>query len=222
MKKTSLLFVLLFFFASFSQAQLLSERTNGKVIIGGDFFTDFSTGAAYENFNLRGINQGISVYTMFNFKFDNTPHFASIGLGYTGHNFYLKDTYLPRPYDDVTAFVQTPGECKRSKINTNYVDIPIEVSFKIKNQFKISAGFKFGILTSGKSKFIGNLPDEAKTYRLKACKINNLEKYVYSVTFRFAYKCVHLFAAYQFSDTFKNGSGPEIRPLSIGIGVRPF
>ena len=48
MKKTSLLFVLLFFFASLSQAQLLSERTDGKVIIGGDFFTDFSTGAAYE------------------------------------------------------------------------------------------------------------------------------------------------------------------------------
>ena len=222
MKKTSLLFILLFFITSFSQAQLLSERTNGKVIIGADLFTDFNTGAAYENFDMRGINQGVSVYTMFNFKFDNTPHFASIGVGYTGHNFYMKDAYLSRPYYDVTEFAQVPHEYKRSKINTNYVDIPMEFSFVIKDQFKISAGFKFGILTTGKSKYVGELYNDAKTYRVKYCRINNLEKYVYSVTFRFAYRSFHFFAAYQFSDTFKNGTGPEIKPISIGIGVRPF
>lgn len=222
MKKTSLLFVLLFFIASMSQAQTLSERTENKVIIGADLFTDFATGAAYENFNLRGLNQGVSVYTMFNFFSEKSPVFASIGVGYTGHNFYLKDSYLRKPYHDVTEFVDVPYENKLSKINTNYVDIPIEVSVKIKNQFKVSAGFKFGILTGGKSKFVGELYDDAKTYRLKANRINNLEKYVYSVTLRVAYKSVHIYAAYQFSDTFKNGIGPEIKPLSIGIGVRPF
>ena len=53
MKKTSLLLVLLFFFASFSQAQSISERTDGLVIIGADLFTDFNTGESYDNFNLR-------------------------------------------------------------------------------------------------------------------------------------------------------------------------
>ena len=76
MKKTSLLFALLFLFTSLSQAQLISERTAGKVIIGADIFTDFSTGEKYDNFNLRSINQGVSVYSMFNFKFDNSPHSA--------------------------------------------------------------------------------------------------------------------------------------------------
>jgi hypothetical protein len=28
--------------------------------------------------------------------------------------------------------------------------------------------------------------------------------------------------SYQFSDTFKNGTGPAVKPFSIGIGVRPF
>lgn len=222
MKKTSLLFVLLFFMTSLSHAQMLSERTEGKVIIGADLFTDFNTGASYDNFNLRSINQGVSVYTMFNFKFDNIPHFASIGIGYTGHNYYMKGTYLAQPYKDVTNFEAVSYKYKRSKINANYIDIPIEVSFRIKNKFKISAGFKFGILTTGKSKFVGEKYDDGIMYREKYCRINNLEKYVYSVTLRVAYKSVHLFAAYQFSDTFKNGSGPEIKPLSIGIGVRPF
>ena len=212
----------MFLFASLSQAQLISERTQGKVIIGADLFTDISTGKKYDNFDLRAINQGVSVYSMFNFKFENTPHSASVGVGYTGHNYYMKGTYLRRPYYDVTEFAQVPHEYKRSKINTNYVDIPMEFSFVIKDQFKISAGFKFGILTTGKSKYVGELYNDAKTYRVKYCRINNLEKYVYSVTFRFAYRSVHFFAAYQFSDTFKNGTGPEIKPISIGIGVRPF
>ena len=222
MKKTSVLLFLLFFLTSLSQAQSLSQRTEGLVIIGLDMFTDFNSGAAYENFNLRDINQGVSVYTMFNFKFDNTPHFASIGVGYTGHNFYMKDAYLARPYNDVTEFVQVPYDYERSKINTNYIDIPLEVSFKIKDQFKVSAGFKFGILAMGKSKYVGELLNDDKTLRLKANRINNLEKYVYSMTMRVAYKSVHIFAAYQFSNTFKSGFGPEIKPISIGIGVRPF
>lgn len=222
MKKTSLLLVLLFFFASFSQSQSISERTDGLVIIGADLFTDFNTGESYDNFNLRAINQGVSVYTMFNFKFDNTPHFASIGVGYTGHNFYMKDAYLRRPYHDVTEFVTVPHEYQRSKINTNYIDIPLEASFVFADKFKVSAGFKFGILLGGKSKFVGELYNDDKTYRLKANRINNLEKYVYSLTLRGAYKDVYMMISYQFSNTFKSGFGPEIKPLSIGVGVRPF
>ena len=222
MKKTSLLLILLFIFTSLSQAQLISERTEGKVIIGADLFTDISTGKAYENFDLRSINQGVSVYSMFNFNFENSPILASIGLGYTGHNFYMKGAYLDKPYDETTVFENVIYDYERSKINTNYIDIPVEVSVKIKNQFKISAGFKFGILAYGKSKYVGQLYNDEVTYRIKYGKINNLEKYVYSLTFRAAYKCVHVFMAYQFTDTFKNGYGPEIKPFSIGIGVRPI
>lgn len=222
MKKTSLLFVLLFLFTILSQAQLISERTAGKVIIGADLFTDISTGKQYDNFDLRSINQGVSVYSMFNFNFENTPHSASIGVGYTGHNFYMKGTYLARPYYDVTEFVNVPHDYKRSKINTNYIDIPVEVSFRFADKFKITAGFKFGILASGKTKYVGELYNDDQTYRVKYLKIDNLEKYVYSVTLRAAYRSVHVFMSYQFSDTFKTGLGPSIKPISIGIGVRPF
>lgn len=222
MKKTSLLFVLLFLFTILSQAQLISERTAGKVIIGADLFTDISTGKQYDNFDLRAINQGVSVYSMFNFNFENTPHSASIGVGYTGHNFYMKGTYLARPYYDVTEFVNVPHDYKRSKINTNYIDIPVEVSFRFADKFKITAGFKFGILASGKTKYVGELYNDDQTYRVKYLKIDNLEKYVYSVTLRAAYRSVHVFMSYQFSDTFKTGLGPSIKPISIGIGVRPF
>lgn len=222
MKKTTFLTIALFLFTSLTHAQLLSERTNGKVIIGGELFTDFNTGTSYDNFKMRDINQGFSAYSMFNFQINKSPHFASIGVGFTSHNFYMKGTYLARPYYDVTTFLEVPHDYKRSKVNVTYVDIPIEMSFRIKDKFKISAGFKFGILTTGKSKFIGELYNDDKTYYVKYCRINNLEKYVYSVTMRLAYRSVYIFGAYQFGDTFKNPAGPQIRPLSVGIGVRPF
>ena len=222
MKKSAFLLIALFLLSSFSYAQLLSERTAGKVIIGGEFFTDFNTGEAYENFKMRDINQGFSAYSMFNFQINKSPHFASIGLGFTSRNFYMKGSYLARPYYDVTTFEPVPHDYQRSKVNVTYVDIPIEMNFRIVDKFKISAGFRFGILTTGKSKYVGELYNDAKTYRVKYCRINNLEKYVYSLTLRVAYKSVYLFGAYQFGDTFKNGTGPQIRPLSIGIGVRPF
>ena len=222
MKKTSFLVIALFLLVNFAQAQLLSERTKGLVVIGAEMFTDFNTGEAYENFTLRDINQGFSAYTMFNFQINKSHHFASIGAGFTSHNFYMKDAYLSRPYYDVTEFDQVPYEYDKSKINVNYVDIPIEMNFRIKNMFKITAGFKFGILTTGKSKYVGKLYNDAKTYRVKYCRINNLEKYVYSLTLKVAYRSVYVFGTYQFTDTFKNGLGPQIRPLSIGIGVRPF
>jgi hypothetical protein len=134
----------------------------------------------------------------------------------------MKGAYLDKPYDETTVFENVIYDYERSKINTNYFDIPVELSVKIRDQFKISAGFKFGILAYGKSKYVGELYNDDVTYRIKYGKINNLEKYVYSLTFRAAYRSVHLFMSYQFTDTFKNGYGPEIKPFSIGIGVRPF
>lgn len=222
MKKTVFLIISLFLFTSLTRAQLLSERTNGLVTIGGELFTDFNTGASYDNFKMRDINQGFSAYSMFNFQINESPHFASIGVGFTSHNFYTKGTYVTEPYLNKITFLDVPFDYKRSKINVTYVDIPIEMSFRIKDKFKISAGFKFGILTTGKTKFVGELKNDGQMWRIKHCRMNNLEKYVYSVTLRMAYKSVYIFGAYQFGNTFKDGTGPQIKPLSIGIGVRPF
>ena len=222
MKKTVFLIISLFLFTSLTQAQLLSERTNGLVTIGGELFTDFNTGASYDNFKMRDINQGFSAYSMFNFQINESPHFASIGVGFTSHNFYTKGTYVTEPYLNKITFLDVPFDYKRSKINVTYVDIPIEMSFRIKDKFKISAGFKFGILTTGKTKLVGELKNDGQMWRIKHCRMNNLEKYVYSVTLRMAYKSVYIFGAYQFGNTFKDGTGPQIKPLSIGIGVRPF
>lgn len=223
MKKIIILISTLFFLTTFSKAQSLKTeflKTNDKLFFGADFFTDLSTGKAYDNFRLRDINQGIDIYATYNFPIAKSKHFVSLGVGFTSHNFFLKG-YRLDPFKDITEFVKVDSY-QRSKINVNYIDIPLEVNFRIKDMFKIGLGFKYSILTTGKSKYVGKLEDAEKTYRIKYNRIAHLEKYVYSITLRVAYKEYNIFVAYQFSNTFKEGSGPNILPLSIGIGVRPF
>ena len=222
MKKHGLLLFILLVFTTVSQAQLLSDRTNGKVTLGGDLFTDISMGKNYENFNLRSINQGVDVYLTYNFNIAKTKHTVSLGVGFTSHNYFMKNAYLTEPYADTIQFASTPYDYKRSKINANYFDFPIELNFRIRDKFKISLGFKIGILTTGKSKFVGELYNDDQTYRIKYARINDLEKYVYSGTFRIAYRSFNVFAAYQFTRTFKSNLGPEVIPFSIGIGFRAF
>ena len=51
-KHFSILAALLLVMTFAANAQIINERTNGKVTLGGDIFTDINTGDKYENFTL--------------------------------------------------------------------------------------------------------------------------------------------------------------------------
>lgn len=220
-KRFSFLAALLLLMTFAANAQLISDRTNGKVTLGGDIFTDINTGSKYENFNLRAINTGGDFYLTYNLKMGESKHTVSLGLGMTFHNYQLKNSYLSGAgaYADTTYFTEH-SNLKNSKLNINYFDIPIELNFRIADKFKISAGFKFGIMMYAKSKIKGEL--DGVTQTVKYGNINNLEKYSYTVTLRLAYRGLNIFAQYQFNNSFKKGLGPEIIPFSVGIGFRAF
>lgn len=223
-KKLLLVFVLLLnigFIKAQDRPQLITDRTNGKVTIGFDVFTDIPTGEKYDNFNLRTINQGVDGFLTYNFKIADSKHTFSAGIGFTAHNFYMKKAYVADPYAGVTVF-DTVADMQRSKINVFYGDIPLEVNFRIADKFKIGLGFKIGFKLGAKTKFVGTIPGTNDDVRMKFNRINNLESMSYSATLRVAYRWINIYAAYQFSRTFKDGAGPEIKPLSIGIGIRPF
>lgn len=204
-----------------ANAQLIKDRTNGKITVGFDLFTDINTGASYENFKLRAINQGFSAYITYNFPMGNSKHTTSLGLGVTSHNYYMKNAWLAQPYADVIQFTEI-SSYKRSKINFNYMDIPLEVNFRIADKFKISIGARVSFLMYSKSKCIGDVYGDGHDWEVKYGSINSVQSIVYSGTFRAGYRCVNLFVGYQFVSPFKEGKGPDILPLSIGIGIRAF
>lgn len=204
-------------------AQLIANKTDNKVTVGVDLFTDLQLKPS-DNWDPRGFNQGASWAITYNFPLgESKKHTVSIGAGMSHHNFFsysrilnpYGETFEYKDYRDVENF-------KRFKVNTNYADIPLELRFRIKDQVKIGVGFKLGILVMGKTKYVG--PNEDGTIiHEKYTYMDNLERYTYSATLRVGWRWVSAFAAYQINPVFEVGhEAPTFHPLSVGVTFAPF
>ena len=220
MKKSIFVIIALILLPFMANAQLIKDRTNGQITLGFDLFTDINTGNSYENFDLRAINQGFGTYLTYNFPMGESKHTVSLGAGISCHNYYMKNAWLSEPYNLEITF--TEASVKKSKINFNYFDIPLEVNFRIADKFKISFGAKVSFLMSSKSKVLGDVYGDGHNWEIKYGSINSVESIVYSSFARIGYRCVNLFVGYQFNSSFKQDKGPEILPFSIGIGIRAY
>lgn len=218
--KKCLLILALMSVSFMANAQLIKDRTNGKVTMGFDFFTDINTGSKYENFDLRAINQGFGTYLTYNFPMGDSKHTVSLGAGYTCHNYYMKNAWLAEPYAHSIEF--TEATVKKSKLNFHYMDIPLEVNLRIADKFKISFGAKVSFLIQANSKAVGYMYGDGHKWEVKFNNINAAESIIYSSFARFGYRSVNLYIGYQFTSPFKEGRGPQILPFSIGIGIRPY
>ena len=207
-----------------SYAQLIANKTDNKVTMGLDFFNDFQL-STNENWDARMFNQGFSCALTYNFPLgESTKHTVSIGVGYSGHNYFSYSRILNPYANDTLQFQQYRGETgfKRYKLNCNYIEIPMELRFRIKDVWKIGAGFKVGILVNAKTKFVGNNEDGVRIHE-KYCYISNVERYAYWATLRVGYKWINLFGAIQLNPVFEVGhDAPRILPLSVGVTFAPF
>ena len=209
-------------------AQLIANKTDKKFTVNLDFFNDFQLNPS-ANWDARLLNQGFSCALTYNFPLgESKKHTVSVGVGYTGHN-YFSYSRIVNPYaSDSLQYIQyrTDGTVedgfKRYKVNCNYIDIPFELRFRIKDAWKIGVGFKVGVLVNAKTKYVGNNADGVKIHE-KECYIDNVERYSYSATLRVGYKWVSLFGAIQLAPVFEVGhDAPTFLPVSVGLTFAPF
>lgn len=205
-------------------AQLIANKTDKTFTMGLDFFNDFQLNTP-DDWDARLLNQGFSCALTYNFPLaESKSHTVSVGLGYTGHNFFSK-TKIVDPYAETFQLVPVDSitsDFKRYKVNCNYIDIPVELRFRIKNAWKIGVGFKVGLLVNAKTKFVGTNDNDVKIHE-KYCYISNVERLAYSATLRVGYKWVSLFGAIQLNPVFEVGhDAPNILPVSVGVTFAPF
>lgn len=215
-----------------SFAQLIANKTDKKVTLGFDLFNDFQL-APSSNWDPRTVNQGVSFALTYNFPLgESSNHTVSIGVGMTSHN-YFSYTRILNPYTNGDFQYESYREVegfKRYKVSPTYVDVPLELRFRIKNTVKIGAGIKVGVRVATKTRFVG--PDaendpltdgSGTTVDEKLLYINNVERMAYSATLRIGWKWVSVFAAYQFNPIFVVGhEAPTFHPLSVGVSLAPF
>ena len=207
-----------------SYAQLIANKTDNKVTMNFDFFSDFQL-QTNQNWDARGFNQGFSMALTYNFPLgESKKHTVGIGAGMSTHN-YFSYSRIVNPYStDTLQFIRYRNESnfKRYKVNPVYVEIPLELRFRIKDAWKIGVGFKFGIRVGGNTRYVGPNEDGV-IIREEYNRISNLERYAYAATFRVGYKWFSAYCAYQMSRVFELGhEAPAICPLSVGFTIAPF
>ena len=140
-----------------------------------------------------------------NYNFDRNNSIGKDSAGITGPIF---------PTDDITF--------AKSKLNTNYLTLPLLLEFQFGPEKK---GFiSFGVIgglklwSTARTKYYDGGEKEKDKYR----EDFNLSPFRYALTVRAGYKFVNFYASYGMIPLFTRNTGPEIHPVNIGLILIPF
>jgi hypothetical protein len=219
MKKISVLFFILFSSAVFAQdkkpmkiPKFASKQDRLILSLNWDNWLNTSAGVEVKAFRSRGFS-----FLMMNEKVYGQGNFAiALGLGFSSQN--VHSNAFPTYSADGSKTFLTPlnVDFELNKLSCNFVDAALELRFRTnENQnhkrFKISAGVKGGYLVQSHTKF------EDSNMKVKTYDIKNLNKFQYGVTGRIGYGRWGVSGYYSLVNLFKDGKGPDVIPVSIGI-----
>ncbi|MEQ9188766.1 MAG: outer membrane beta-barrel protein [Cryomorphaceae bacterium] len=171
----------------------------------------------------RGISAGLVYDHPFN---DEGTFSGAIGASIASHNYYL-NAVVSRFDSAGTNYSEfkVVGDTilARGKISVNYVDVPIELRFRTKEndkglRWKFALGGKVGYRINVHEKIINDKGIKIKTYDYP-----NVTEIRYGVTARAGYGAVMLSAYYSLSPFFDSANSfTDQNSFSIGLSIVPF
>jgi hypothetical protein len=222
-------------FASFAQtdtsrnARLLSPMQ----IPSSDHFVIQIGGATWQNrpdsIKTKGFSRTFNMYLMLDFPFKTNPHFSvALGPGIATDHIFL-DNHTAEITGTTTniAFrnVADTNHFKKYKLSTAFLEVPVELRFSSNPEVnsksvKIALGAKVGTLLSAWTKgkelqnkggnTINDYIDKEKSKRY----FNTTRL---SLTGRIGYGHFSLFTSYALTPVFKEGVGPKVNTMSVGL-----
>ena len=223
-------------------AKVIKEKA-GRPDIPGDFLIeigfnwmqDAPSGYGFSTMKSRTFN----AYYLWDIPFGESAFSFHPGIGIGTEKYaFADDITIAYGVDslgnDVLQFTPldsifgTGTSYKKSQINTNYLDIPIEFrwisrKFDPKRSLKISLGGKVGVLIDSKTK-IKYTQDGVNRTRKQKEKFN-LNTIRYGVYFKVGYGGISAYGYYSLSDVFKKDDGPmatTMYPFTFGISWTLF
>jgi len=219
MKKIFTLLFLLPAFGSFAQsgatasiAKIAAKQDRLILNLNWDNWLKTTTGLEVKGFRSRGFS-----FLLMNEKVIGEGHTAfAWGLGFSSQNVHSNS--FPTYNEDGSKTFLSPiqNSYDLNKLSCNFVDAALEFRFRTsenesRKRFKISAGLKGGYLVQSHTKY------EDDNGKFKTYDIKNLNKFQYGVIGRIGYGKWGVSGYYSFVNLFKDGKGPELVPVSIGL-----
>lgn len=184
-----------------------------------------------DSIDTKGFRRSINMYFMFDFPFKSAQEFsAAIGLGVGSDNMILEDyANLKGTTNNLqfqSNYMNVEGaKFKKTSLKTIYLEAPIELRWvqnpeNTNKSFKAALGVKVGtmIKASTRSKGLtGGGFNYAADYTLKESSKKYFNTIRAAATARVGYGPLSLFASYQLTPLLKDGVGPVVRPLTVGL-----
>ena len=173
-----------------------------------------------------GIGRGFNGYLCYDFPIQKSNFSFAAGVGVGSANIYLDNQEMR--FTDTGAQGQTVGfmaetaDYKKYKINTTYLEAPFELRYfgnsaNRNKGFKAAIGMRAGILVGAHTKSVRTVEGNKVVEKINTKRY--LEKYRFSATARVGWGNFTLFGSYNINSLFRDGSGPDITPYSIGLCV---
>jgi|GEM_PF-181256 len=171
--------------------------------------------------------RGINVALLYDYPFTETGSVSgAIGGGFSSHNYYLNG--LVTQYDTnggiTSDFARTTDSVRATgKFSINYVDVPLELRFRLKEndkgfRWKFAVGGRVGYLINAHEKIINNQDIKIKVYDYP-----NVTQWRYGVGARVGYGAIMVSGFYSLSPLFESGkSFNQYNGLQVGVTITPF
>lgn len=179
----------------------------------------------------KGFSRGFNMYFMFDKVFKSSPKFSlGIGVGVSTSNISFKRMDVQINSTNPTlpfVAVDSTDHFKKYKLSSTFLEIPLELRYTARpdhynKSWKGAIGVKLGTMVKAQTKgktLVNKNDNTLNSYTEKVSSKRFMNTTRFAATARVGYGVVSLFASYGLSNILKDGVGPEMKPLQIGIAL---
>ena len=182
-----------------------------------------------DSIKTKGFSRTFNMYLMLDFPFKTNPHWSvALGPGIATDNIFFDEMNVDIKGQSENLVFDNRSDTvhfKKYKLATAYLEAPVELRYRFnpnddRKSVKIAIGAKIGTLLNAhvKGKELQNSNDDAiNDYTLKESSKRYFNKTRLSLMGRIGFGNFTLFTSYAITPVFKEGVGPQVRPLTIGL-----
>lgn len=154
----------------------------------------------------------------YGFKLVDEHLMLGTGLGFAFRNYYFAttDSILVPNAASVSAMPASAPWFK-NKLSANYLTVPVMLEYNTsrynENAFHVGAGIVFNL------KMGTNLKTKSNDIKSKIKNDFNTRTVEWDARVQVGYGVLNLFATYSLNSLFKNDEGPQLSPMTFGVGL---
>lgn len=178
--------------------------------------------------DVQWFSRGFNIYFMYDIILGKSNFSVAPGLGFGIENVHTtkalyQDTASTEFYShSVHPSNPKSDDYKKYKLNTVYIDVPLELRFRGKpnaknKSFKMALGIKGGIMIDNHSKL--KYEERNRPRVIKQKNYADMMLFRYGPTFRMGFGAFNVVGYYSLAPLFNSNGPSNIHPFSVGISI---